>query len=119
LAIVAAKLGAAEVDAVDIDPQSLAATAANANVNGVRVRSAAPDALPAGSYDLVLANILAGPLIALEPLLAARARRGGRIALSGILETQADDVARAYAPDFDIAVAATDEGWALMAGSRR
>jgi ribosomal protein L11 methyltransferase len=119
LAIVAAKLGAAEVDAVDIDPQALAATAANANINGVRVRCAAPDALPAGNYDLVLANILAGPLIALQPLLAARARRGGRIALSGILETQAADVARAYAQDFDIAVAAADEGWALLEGSRR
>jgi ribosomal protein L11 methyltransferase len=119
LAIVAAKLGAAEVDAVDIDPQALAATAANANINGVQVRCAAPDALPAGNYDLVLANILAGPLIALQPLLAARARRGGRIALSGILETQAADVARAYSQDFDIAVAATDEGWTLLAGTRR
>jgi ribosomal protein L11 methyltransferase len=83
------------------------------------VRCAAPDALPAGNYDLVLANILAGPLIALQPLLAARARRGGRIALSGILETQAADVARAYSQDFDIAVAATDEAWALLAGTRR
>jgi ribosomal protein L11 methyltransferase len=119
LAIVAAKLGAAEVDAVDIDPQALAATAANAIINGVQVRCAAPDALPAGNYDLVLANILAGPLIALQPLLAARARRGGRVALSGILETQAADVARAYAQDFDIAVTATDEGWALLAGTRR
>jgi ribosomal protein L11 methyltransferase len=119
LAIVAAKLGAAEVDAVDIDPQALAATAENANINGVQVRCAAPDALPAGNYDLVLANILAGPLIALQPLLAARARRGGRIALSGILETQAADVARAYSQDFDIAVAATDEAWALLAGTRR
>jgi ribosomal protein L11 methyltransferase len=119
LAIVAAKLGAAQVDAVDIDPQALAATAANANSNGVQVRAVAPDALAAGHYDLVLANILAGPLIALEPLLAARARRGGRIALSGILETQAAEVARAYAPEFDMAATATDEGWALLTGTRR
>jgi ribosomal protein L11 methyltransferase len=85
----------------------------------VRVRAALPDAMASGNYDLVLANILAGPLIALEPLLAARTRGGGRIALSGILETQAAEVARAYAPDFEIAVAASDEGWALLAGTRR
>jgi ribosomal protein L11 methyltransferase len=119
LAIVAAKLGAAEVDAVDIDPQALQATAANAKANGVRVGVAATDALPAGTYDVVLANILAGPLIALEPLLAERTRARGRIALSGILETQAADVARAYSRSFDIGPGMTEEGWALVQGSRR
>jgi ribosomal protein L11 methyltransferase len=119
LAIVAAKLGAAEVDAVDIDPQALAAAAANAKINGVQLRTAAPDTLPAGTYDVVLANILAGPLIALQPLLAARTRSGGRIALSGILESQAAEVVQAYAGDFDIAVRAVEEGWALVEGGRR
>jgi ribosomal protein L11 methyltransferase len=119
LAIAAAKLGAADVAAVDIDPQALATTAANAGANGVSLRVTAPESLPAGTYDVVLANILAGPLIALQPLLASRTRPGGRIALSGILESQAAEVVASYARDFDAAVSATDEGWALVAGRRR
>ena len=119
LAIVAAKLGAAEVAAVDIDPQALATAATNASANGVSLRIAAPESLPAGTYDVVLANILAGPLIALEPLLAARTRPGGRIALSGILDAQVREVVAAYARDFAIAALAKEEGWALVAGRRR
>src|SRR5690606_28411715 len=93
LAIAAAKLGAARVDAVDVDPDALAATRDNARGNGVAVRACAPESLAPGAYDIVLANILAQPLIALEPLLAARVRAGGRIALSGILDGQAGEVA--------------------------
>jgi ribosomal protein L11 methyltransferase len=119
LAIVAGLLGAAEVAATDIDPQALETTAANAALNGVAVHTSPPDRLPPGTFDLVLANILAGPLVALEPLLAARTRTGGRIALSGILEAQAHEVAQAYARDFDVAMGATDEGWALVTGVRR
>jgi ribosomal protein L11 methyltransferase len=119
LAIVAAKLGARQVAAVDIDPQALEATAANAAANGVRLAVSAPESLPEEGYDVVLANILAGPLIALEPLLAARTRPGGRILLSGILESQAAGVVQAYAIDFEAAVTATDEGWALVEGRRR
>jgi ribosomal protein L11 methyltransferase len=119
LAIVAGLLGAGEIVATDIDPQALETTAANAAQNGVAVRVAAPDRLPTGTFDLVLANILAGPLIALEPLLAERTRPGGRIALSGILEAQAREVIAAYAREFDLAVRAVDEGWALVAGARR
>ena len=69
-------------------------------------------------YDLVVANILAQPLIMLAPLLAARTARGGRIALSGILDTQAAEVAAAYAPGFACVVSASDEGWALVEGRR-
>lgn len=119
LAIVAGKLGAGEIAATDIDPQALATTAANAAGNGVDLSVAAPESLPAGAFDLVLANILADPLIALAPLLAARTRRGGRIALSGILESQADEVAAAYVRDFDARVLAIEEGWALVEGERR
>jgi ribosomal protein L11 methyltransferase len=119
LAIVAAKLGAGEIAAVDIDPQALEATDSNARQNRVALQVSAPDSLPPGTYDLIVANILAGPLIALEPLLASRTRPGGRIALSGILDSQAADVVAAYARDFDAAVAATDEGWALVEGLRR
>ena len=67
----------------------------------------------------MLANILAGPLITLEPLLAARTRKGARIALSGILESQAAEVAAAYAQDFDAGVIAREEGWALVGGERK
>ena len=119
LAIVAGKLGAGEITATDIDPQALLTTVANAAGNGVVVDVAAPDSLPPGTFDLVLANILAGPLIELEPLLAARTRAGGRIVLSGILESQAAEVVAAYARDFDAAVLATEEGWALVGGGRR
>jgi ribosomal protein L11 methyltransferase len=75
--------------------------------------------LPPGTFDLVLANILAGPLIALEPQLAERTRRGGRIALSGILETQVNEVREAYTRDFDADVSMAEEGWALIEGTRR
>ena len=119
LAIAAAKLGAGEIAAVDIDPQALETTTANARDNRVLLRVAAPEFLPPGTFDLVVANILAGPLIALAPLLAARTRKGGRIALSGILESQAAEVAAAYAQDFDAGVIAAEEGWVLVGGERR
>jgi len=119
LAIVAGRLGARDVSATDVDPQALETTAADAAANGVALHLAAPESLPPGSFDLVLANILAAPLIELEPVLAAHARRGGRIALSGILESQADEVAAAYARDFDAGVIAVEEGWALVGGVRR
>ena len=119
LAIVAGKLGAGEIAATDIDAQALITAVANASENGVVLNVAAPESLPPGTFDLVLANILAGPLIALEPVLAARPRPGGHILLSGILESQAAEVAAAYARDFDAAVLAIDEGWALLGGRRR
>ena len=119
LAIVAGKLGAGEIAATDIDPQALETTVANAADNGVVLSVAAPESLPPGTFDLVLANILAGPLIALEPLLAARTHTGGRIVLSGILESQAAEVATVYARDFDAAVLANEEGWAMVGGRRR
>ena len=123
LAVAAAMLGAAAADAVDIDPLAVRATAENAAANGVRVRALLPEAFAGapsqGGYDLVLANILAGPLIALEPLLAAQTRAGGRILLSGILESQAKGVADAYARDFAVSVPAVEEGWALVEGVRK
>jgi len=119
LAIVAGMLGADDIAATDIDPQALETTVANAADNGVVVKVAAPESLPPGIFDLVLANILAGPLVALEPQLAARTRRSGRIALSGILESQAAEVAQAYARDFDIDANVIEEGWALVSGVRR
>lgn len=119
LAIVAAKLGAGEIAAVDIDPQALEAAALNARQNGVALQVSAPDALAPGAYDLIVANILAGPLVALAPLLTGSVRTGGKIALAGILEEQADAVCAAYARDFEIGVGALEEGWALVEGTRR
>jgi ribosomal protein L11 methyltransferase len=112
LATAAAKLGAATVRAVDLDPQALIATDANARRNGVRERLRI-------EIDVLVANILAGPLVALAPSFAAALRRGGRVALSGILDEQSDTVTAAYRPWFDIAPTATRDGWALLAGRRR
>ena len=119
LAIAAARLGAASADAVDVDTQALETAADNARANGVALRVFPPERLPPGSYDVVVANILSQPLIVLEPLLAARTRRGGRIALSGILDAQSAEVAAAYAADFTMRVAASEEGWDLLEGTRR
>jgi ribosomal protein L11 methyltransferase len=119
LAISAAKLGAGPIDAVDIDPQAVEVTRANARANAVELRASLPEALERGSYDLVVANILAQPLIELAPQLASRTRQGGRIALAGILESQAEDVRAAYAATFDMAIGEIEEGWALVHGVRR
>ena len=116
LAIAAARLGAAQVDAVDLDPQAVETTRANARANGVRVHAALPDALAEAVYDIVVSNILAQPLIVLAPLLA---ERGARIALSGILEEQAEEVRAAYQPWFRMQIAEREEGWALLTGLRK
>jgi ribosomal protein L11 methyltransferase len=120
LAITAAKLGAAHVDAVDLDPQAVETTRANASANGVELNSALPDALPAAGYDIVVSNILARPLIVLAPLLARGVSRGAsRIALSGILEAQAGEVTGAYEPWFDMRIEAREDGWALLVGNKK
>jgi ribosomal protein L11 methyltransferase len=119
LAIAACKLGAGQVDAVDLDPDAVRATAENAALNAVALQAALPDALAPAVYDLVVSNILAQPLMLLAPLLAARTAAGGRVALSGILQTQADEVAGAYAPFFDARPTLMHEGWALVEGVRR
>lgn len=114
LAIAAARLGARRVVGVDVDPQALRASAANAKVNEVDASFARPEDLPPGRFDVVVANILANPLIMLAPVLCARVARGGRLALSGVLEEQADAVAAAYAPWFTLAATRAGEGWVLL-----
>jgi ribosomal protein L11 methyltransferase len=116
LAIAAAKLGAAHVDGVDVDPQAVETAATNARANGIALNAKLPDALAAAHYDLVVSNILAQPLIVLAPLLAARGRR---VALSGILDEQAEEVARAYEPWFAMKVGDREERWVLLEGERR
>jgi ribosomal protein L11 methyltransferase len=118
LAIAAAKLGAGAVTGVDVDPQAIAASRANAEANGVGAEFCSPDALPVFAVDIVVANILANPLELLAPLLAGRVRAEGRIVLSGILEPQADRVAAAYARWFNIAPWGSADGWTALAGVR-
>jgi ribosomal protein L11 methyltransferase len=121
LGIAAALLGARRVVAVDNDPQALLATQENAGRNGVgeRIEVLAPDDYAPQAHDLVLANILAGPLIALAPRIIASAAHGAQIVLSGLLAEQADDVARAYRATCREAGVALQEGWARLAFVRR
>lgn len=117
LAIAARRFGARHVDAVDIDPAAIEATRANALANGVEIDVGAPaDAV--GPYQLVVANILAAPLKLLAPVLSALLDADGRLVLSGVLARQADELRAAYAPWLDLDVAALDDGWILLVGTR-
>jgi ribosomal protein L11 methyltransferase len=118
LAIAAQRLGAGHVMGVDIDPNAVRASRANAALNGVDAHFATPDALPEVTFDVVLANILANPLRMLAPLLCARTRAGGHIVLAGILEVQAEAVRLAYLPWFDLH-SVPREGWVCLWGERR
>lgn len=106
LAIAALLLGAERAIAVDNDPQALLATRDNAERNGIaaeRLITYTPEQVPADlCVEVTVANILAGPLQALAPLLAERTRAGGRLALSGILVEQAEAVANCYRAHFDL-----------------
>lgn len=116
LAVAAARLGAAHVDGVDIDPQAVRATCENARRNQVDVQAYLPDAQPDGDYDIVLSNILAAPLMVMAPALVARLRPGGHLVLAGLLETQAEDVIAAYAPLINLRIGAVQDGWARLQG---
>lgn len=113
LAIGAAKFGATGIDAVDIDEAAVQSTRANAEANHVTLNAGLPDKAE-GSYQTVLANILATPLKVLAPLLCARVSPGGALVLAGILERQADELKLAYAPYCQLQVADQEEGWILM-----
>jgi ribosomal protein L11 methyltransferase len=121
LALAALKLGADVATAFDIDPQALHATRENAARNEMRERIAVPASAAdiAGRFDVVLANILSGPLIELAASLTARVVPDGSLVLAGMLREQSGEVAQAYRPWFDIGPAAEREGWALLAGRRR
>ncbi len=117
LAIVAARLGAQGVVGVDIDPQAILAANDNAAKNVVAVRFFVPDESPDQTAEIVVANILANPLVVLAPLITARCAR--RVALSGILEGQAMQVIDAYAAHFQLEVSDREDGWVLITGVRR
>jgi ribosomal protein L11 methyltransferase len=119
LAIAAMKLGARSARGIDIDPQALLAARDNALRNDVAVEFTAAESAPVAPARIVVANILANPLTVLAPLLARLTLAGGRIALAGILADQWQKVYEAYAADFDMQRAATDDGWVLLTGVRR
>lgn len=113
LAIGAAKYGAQQIDAVDIDEAAVTSTRLNAEANGVQLNAGLPE-LARGQYQTVLANILATPLKVLAPLLCAHVQSGGQLVLAGILERQAEELQQAYAPWVRLEVADAREGWILM-----
>lgn len=122
LALAALKLGARDLVGVDIDEQALVASRDNMQRNGIdmsRLSLYLPDDFPAGGvYDLVMANILAEPLIALADKLVSHIRPGGEIILSGILKEQADSVMAAYAPIVRFIDIRQREDWVLLYGKR-
>ena len=116
LAIAAAKFGATDVAAVDIDPAAVQATQANAQNNSVLLQAGLPDSTK-GRYGLVVANILSSPLQVLAPLLCGLVEGGGQLVLSGILERQAAQLQESYAPYCSLQVSDRQDGWILMTAS--
>lgn len=121
LSIAALKRGAARAIGVDVDPQALRVARDNAERNEVasRFETLLPDDLPADfAADVVVANILSNILVELAPGIVPSVNPQGRLALSGLLAEQTDDVRKAYDPPFDL-IAKQRSGWMLLAGSRR
>ncbi|WP_407314849.1 50S ribosomal protein L11 methyltransferase [Pseudomonas sp. nanlin1] len=122
LAIAALLLGAQLAVGTDIDVQALEASRDNAGRNGIadeRFPLYLPESLPPLQADVLVANILAGPLVSLAPQLSGLVKSGGRLALSGILAEQGEEVAAAYAKDFELDPIANRDGWVRISGRRR
>ena len=125
LAIAALKLGCRSATAMDIDPQAVSATIANAGANAVqdRLRAVGDDESITGIFDVVAANILAGPLVMLAESIITRLSSGGLLALSGILSEQVDRIRQAYAPailfDEPVYRSQGEQTWARLSGRRR
>ncbi|CCD40822.1 Ribosomal protein L11 methyltransferase [Candidatus Paraburkholderia kirkii UZHbot1] len=119
LAILAKKCGAEPVIGIDIDPQAVESARQNSECNHAEVTYGLPDECPGGEFDIVVANILSNPLKLMASMLASKLKPGGRIALSGVLARQADEVATAYAKWIDIGVWREHEGWVCLAGTQR
>lgn len=122
LAIAALLLGAPQAVGTDIDPQALEASRDNASRNGIdpaRFPVYLPADMPQQPADVVVANILAGPLVSLAPQITALVKAGGRLALSGILAEQAEDVRTAYADSFVLDPTAEKDGWVRISGVKR
>lgn len=122
LAIAALLLGAERATGTDIDVQALEASRDNAGRNGIdpaRFPVYLPEAMPQDAADVVVANILAGPLVSLAPQLSRLVKKNGRLALSGILAEQADEVRQAYGHDFELDPTAERDGWIRITGIKR
>lgn len=122
LGVASLLLGAKHVVGVDIDPQALTATKANAERNHLAEEAMPvylPERCPSTEVDIVLANILAGPLVELAPKLQQMTRKGGKICLSGILENQAETVMNAYRPWFEFDPVAQHEEWVRLTATKR
>jgi len=120
LAVAAIKLGAREAHCFDIDPQALIATRENARANQIesRVRICESAATLPGSADILMANILSGPLCDLARSFGSLVRPGGAIVLAGFLEHEAPDVTQAYRACFDMCSFGSREGWVALSGIR-
>ncbi|EIJ0935784.1 50S ribosomal protein L11 methyltransferase [Vibrio cholerae] len=121
LAIAAIKLGAAKVIGIDIDPQALLASKNNAARNGVedQIEVYLPKDQPEGLVaDVVVANILAGPLRELSPIIKGLLKPGGQLAMSGILDTQAESVAEFYRDDLELDPIADKSEWCRISGRK-
>jgi ribosomal protein L11 methyltransferase len=120
LGVASALKGAIEVVCVDNDPQALLASRANAERNNVSdgLRVLLPEQYEAIQADVVMANILAGPLISLAPRLLASLRPGGYVVLSGILEEQAGEVLEMYQNDLEDPGITVDDGWVRIQGKK-
>lgn len=118
LSVAALKLGAGRAVGVDIDPQAVRASRANALLNGVAADFRLADRPLTETADIVVANILANPLKVLAPVIAPLVAPGGRLALAGILAAQAADVAAAYRGQLALEAWAQQDGWVLLAGRR-
>jgi ribosomal protein L11 methyltransferase len=122
LAIAAILMGAKQVVGVDNDTQALTATIDNAQRNGIDAATIPvflPEETPHKAVDVMLANILAGPLIDMAAGLAALTKPAGLIALSGILQHQADAVIEAYEPWFNMHTVVSKDEWVRIDGTRR
>ncbi|GLU30824.1 50S ribosomal protein L11 methyltransferase [Trinickia caryophylli] len=118
LAILARKCGAQPVFGIDIDPQAVESARENSARNRVDVTYGLPDACPSDEFDIVVANILSNPLKLMASMLSSKVKAGGRLALSGVLARQADEVAAAYAPWIELGVWRELDGWVCLAGTK-
>lgn len=121
LAIAALLLDASMAEGVDIDPQAITASNANAKINKVEQKLAVflPEQFEEKQFDIVMANILSGPLAELAPRLARYTKTGGYIVLSGILEEQAHSVREVYQQWFEMAPIIVHDGWAMISGRKK
>lgn len=121
LGIAALKLGGKRVVGIDIDPQAIEASTANAARNGVagQIELYLPKDQPKLEADVVVANILAGPLAELSQIISAYVRPGGLLALSGILESQAQSVINAYSNEFTFDPIAVKEEWVRLSARKK